>query len=106
MERFDSSPLAFGHSFNVSTSFDAIGIGDPKEIKDRRNVSVSDTDRPHPSTVVLFARNYLAQRDSIAKQLRDAIANGRTRDADKLMIKLTAHEKYIADNRLERFRKS
>lgn len=67
---------------------------------------MSDTDRPHPSTVVLFARNYLAQRDSIANQLRDAIANGRTSDAGKLLIKLTAHEKYIVDNRLERFRRS
>lgn len=66
---------------------------------------MADAEKPTLSTGERFARNYLAQRDRIAKQIDEAIRLGRVSLADKLTTKLAAHDKYIADNRLERFRK-
>lgn len=66
---------------------------------------MTDEEKPALSTLERFARTYLAQRDQIAKQIDEATKLGRISLADKLTTKLAAHDKYIADNRLERFRK-
>ncbi len=61
--------------------------------------------KPTLSTVERFARTYLAQRDRLARDVDEALRLGRIGLADKLTKKLDARNKYIADNRLERFRK-
>ena len=51
-----------------------------------------------------FAKRYLAQRDQLKAELESARTNNETRRIGELSHDLEICQKYIADNRLERFK--
>lgn len=52
---------------------------------------------------VEFAKRYLAQRDQLRAELKTAESNGETIRAQEIKRDLAACERYIVQNKLDRF---